>query len=106
MLITILIIIIDFCLYIVYTFIKGDDIVEVRLQKWGNSNGIRIPNTLLKALNLKTNDKVNIIQEDDKIVISKSNKNKISLKERFEKYNRENLAKDFEWDEPIGREIW
>ena len=80
--------------------------MDARLQKWGNSNGIRIPNTILKALNLKTNDKVELIQEDDKIIISKSKKNKISLKERFEEYNGKNLAKDFEWDEPKGREIW
>ena len=80
--------------------------MEARLQKWGNSNGIRIPNTILKALNLKTNDKVDLIQEDDKIIISKSKNNKISLEERFKEYNGKNLAKDFEWDEPKGKEIW
>ena len=80
--------------------------MEIRLQKWGNSDGIRIPSTFLKALNLKTNDKIELIQEDDKIIISKCKKNKISLKERFDKYNGENLSKEFEWDEDKGREIW
>lgn len=80
--------------------------MEIRLQKWGNSDGIRIPSTFLKALNLKTNDKIEIIQEDDRIIISKCKDKKISLKERFEKYNGENLAKEFEWDEAKGREIW
>ena len=32
--------------------------MEARLQKWGNSDGIRIPSNFLKSLNLKTNDKV------------------------------------------------
>lgn len=27
--------------------------MESRLQKWGNSDGIRIPSSFLKALNLK-----------------------------------------------------
>lgn len=80
--------------------------MEAHLQKWGNSDGIRIPSTILKAIGLKTNDKVTIEQIDDKIVISKSKKSKVSLKERFAKYNGRNLAKDFEWDEPTGREIW
>ena len=80
--------------------------MEAKLQKWGNSNGIRIPNNFLKSLNLKTNDKVEIIQEEDKIVILKPKKEKISLKERFEAYNGENLTKDFTWDEPRGKEIW
>ena len=44
--------------------------MESRLQKWGNSDGIRIPSSFLKALNLKTNDIVNIVQEEDKIIIS------------------------------------
>ena len=80
--------------------------MEARLQKWGNSDGIRIPSNVLKSLNLKTNDKVDLNYEDDKIIISKIKKNKISLEERFAKYNGENLAKDFSWDNARGKEIW
>ena len=80
--------------------------MEAKLQKWGNSDGIRIPNAILKALKLKTNDKVEIIQEDDRIIITKSKNNKISLEERFKQYHGKNLAKEFEWDEPKGNEIW
>ena len=80
--------------------------MEARLQKWGNSDGIRIPSSILKALNLKTNDKVELIQEEDRIIISKSKNNVISLEERFKKYKGENLAKEFSWDNPRGNEIW
>ena len=79
--------------------------VESRLQKWGNSDGIRIPSSFLKALNLKTNDNINIVQEEDKIIISVPKKKKISLKERFEKFNG-TYENDFSWDEPVGKEIW
>ena len=80
--------------------------MEARLQKWGNSDGIRIPSALLRSLNLKTNDIVNLTIEDEKIIITKSKNKKISLRELFKNYNGENLAKDFEWDEPEGKEIW
>ena len=80
--------------------------MEIRLQKWGNSDGIRIPSNILKALNLKTNDTLNLEQIDDKIIISKPKKTKISLKEKFEEYEGKNLAKDFEWDEAKGNELW
>ena len=40
----------------------GDDKMEARLQKWGNSVGIRIPHSILKDLNLKINDLINIEQ--------------------------------------------
>ena len=80
--------------------------MEVRLQKWGNSDGIRIPSSILKSLNLKTNDVVELKQVDDTIVISKFKEKKVILAERFEKYNVKNLAKDFIWDNPEGNEIW
>jgi len=80
--------------------------MEVKLQKWGNSQGIRIPNSILKTLNIKVNDFLEIFQEENRIVISKSNKRKISLKDRFERYSGDNLAKDFVWDENVGKEIW
>ncbi len=80
--------------------------MEVRLQKWGNSTGIRIPMNILKSLDLKTDDLMEIVEEDNKIIISKSKKKKISLEELFKKYDGENLSKEFEWDAPRGREIW
>ena len=81
--------------------------MEVRLQKWGNSVGIRIPSVILKSLNLKSNDMVDLDLIDDKIVISHSvGKEKISLRKRFMNYKGKNLAKDFVWDDAVGDEIW
>ena len=77
--------------------------MEAKLQKWGNSDGKRIQSSFLKLLNLKTNDKVDLKFEDDKIIITKA---KISLEEKFKQYNGENLAKDFIWDKNQGKEIW
>lgn len=80
--------------------------MEARLQRWGNSDGIRIPKSLLKALNLKTNDIVDLIQEDNKIIISKSSKKKVSLETLIKNYDGPNLAKDYYWDDKVGKEIW
>ena len=80
--------------------------MEARIQKWGNSAGIRIPSSILKSLNLKTNDLLDIVQEDDKIIITIPKKRKILLVERFKNFSGKNLAKDFSWDESVGREIW
>lgn len=80
--------------------------MEAKLQKWGNSDGIRIPSNFLKSLNLKTNDKVELNYDGEKIIITKLKKNKISLEELFNKYNGDNLTNEFSWDEPRGKEIW
>lgn len=80
--------------------------MEARIQKWGNSDGIRIPSSILKSLNIKTNDILNIEQQDDKIIITIPKKRKISLADKFREYKGKNLAKDFSWDESVGKEIW
>ena len=80
--------------------------MEIKLQKWGNSYGVRIPSTFLKTLNIGKNDKVLIEQKEDKIIISKSKKQKISLTERFKNYKGGNESSTFVWYDPIGREIW
>ena len=80
--------------------------MKIRIQKWGNSDGIRIPSSILKSLNIKTNDILNIEQDNDKIIISIPKKKKISLEDRFKKYHGKNLAKEFSWDDNVGKEIW
>lgn len=83
--------------------------MEVKLQKWGNSCGIRIPNIILKNLNININDKLEIKEDNEKIIISKIKNNKWTIAERVEEYNNAgevNFENDFKWDEPKGREIW
>ena len=85
---------------------NGVEKMEARLQKWGNSVGVRIPHNLLKELNIKVNDLINLELLEDKIVITKQLNPKISLKERFDNYKGDNLAKEFTWDQAKGKEIW
>jgi len=80
--------------------------MEARLQKWGNSTGIRIPSSILKSLNIKANDVLCIEQDEDRIIISIPKKKRISLSDKFKEYNGKNLAKEFSWDENVGKEIW
>ena len=80
--------------------------MEAKIQKWGNSLGIRIPSNILKSLNIKNNDILDIEFDDNKIVISVPKKKTISLAERFKNYKGENMAKNFSWDESVGKEIW
>ena len=43
--------------------------MEATIQKWGNSNAICLPKTILNTANLKENDKVQIILRQDEIAI-------------------------------------
>mgnify|MGYP002464876189 CR=1 FL=1 len=88
---------------------NGDDSMEARLQKWGNSDGIRIPSRLLKSLNLKTNDVVELIQKEDSIIISKPKKKHLTLEERFEMFDQlsdceKGKLESYDWGEDVGKE--
>lgn len=83
--------------------------MEARLQKWGNSDGIRIPSSFLKSLNLKTNDVVELMQKEDTIVISKPKKKHLTLEERFEMFeelsnDEKGVVESYDWGEDLGKE--
>ena len=41
------------------------------IQRWGNSQGLRIPKAMLEAIGLRENDRVELTQEEDGIRIQK-----------------------------------
>lgn len=56
----------------------------------------------LIVLNCKPDDILKI----DRIIVRIYKKEKISLSALFQKYQGDNLVKEFAWDENVGKEIW
>lgn len=77
-----------------------------KLQKWGNSQGIRIPKQLLSIASLKEGEEVEITAEYDKIIIRHVEKpmNKYRIEELFEGYEAGTKPIKEEWDGPSGKE--
>ena len=73
--------------------------MKTKLKKIGNSIVIVMPKYIIKSLNLNISDELNIKQEENKIIVTALNKKKVSLEEKFKKYNGENLTKDFSWED-------
>lgn len=46
-----------------------------------------------------------IKEENEQIIISKVKKQSLSLEERIKQYKGQNLAREFSWNEPQGKEI-
>lgn len=81
--------------------------MHATIQKWGNSQGIRIPKAFLEALGMAENDLVELTRVDDNIVIKKVHKeDNLTLDEIFKDYDGESAAEEFEWGPPVGREVW
>ena len=77
------------------------------IQKWGNSQGVRIPKILLDSINWSENEEVSINIEEDKLVIEKAKtQNRKNIKELFKDYKGEHKPEEIDWGEPEGEEIW
>jgi antitoxin MazE len=76
--------------------------MEATIQKWGNSNAIRLPKTILNTVNIKENDKVQIALRQDEIVIRKVKAHK-TWAERFEGYTETHESVEFDAS-AVGKE--
>jgi antitoxin MazE len=78
--------------------------MKTKIQKWGNSLGIRIPMSILKDLSLKNGSIVEIKEKDDRIIIQPSKKNE--LEALMSGISDENLHTETDWGAAEGDEIW
>ena len=77
---------------------------QVMIRPWGNSQGIRIPKSILEKLNISISDTLQLDVRDDAIVLKKAFKHK-SFEERLAEYNGKISVEDFDWGEPMGKEL-
>jgi antitoxin MazE len=56
------------------------------IQRWGNSNAIRLPKAILETVHITENDRVEILAEGDHILIQPVRRVPVSLEELFAGY--------------------
>ena len=78
----------------------------VIIQKWGNSQGVRIPKSILDAAKMRTDETVEIELEGDRIVIRKAEPGKKTIRELFAGYHGTDECGEIDWGEPAGDEVW
>jgi antitoxin MazE len=74
--------------------------MHVKINKWGNSYGIRLSKSIIKKLSLSENDELELNVIDNKLVLSP----KVKLDDMLDKINENNLhsSVDFETE---GKEL-
>ncbi|AGM24330.1 MULTISPECIES: AbrB/MazE/SpoVT family DNA-binding domain-containing protein [Fusobacterium] len=72
----------------------------LRVQKWGNSQGIRLPKKILKDLGININDKIEISLNGEEIILKKIKKY-TNLDDLFKDYKGD-YRKDFDEFEFFG----
>ena len=76
------------------------------IQRWGNSQGICLPTTLLEALNWSLGEKINIVRQDNRLIIEPLAPSPTTIQELFAGYDGEYEPQEIDWGCPVGREVW
>jgi len=79
-----------------------------KIQKWGNSQGLRLPKQVLEDARIAIGDDVDVTARDGMIVIAPARRvrGKQSLKELVSRIPEDYEAVEMDWGEPVGKEVW
>ena len=80
--------------------------MQTQVKKWGNSQGVRLPKEELEMAGFSLNDVLSVNVSNGVIMLTREFKHK-TLEERAAAFGGElNLDGEYDWGEPLGREVW
>ena len=80
--------------------------MQAQVKTWGNSQGIRIPKEVLQEAAISVDDVLDVKVSNGMIMLVKPFRHR-TLEERAAEYGGQlHLDSEFDWGEPVGREIW
>ena len=77
-----------------------------KVQRWGNSQGLRLPKHILETADISVGDDVQIIPQEGRIIIKKVSKPKFDLAEMVARMPRDYKTREESFGKPVGREEW
>ena len=79
-----------------------------KVQKWGNSQGIRVPKTLLDELQIHVGDEVNISVEEGKIIVepARPKRGRVRIEDLVAEIPADYVVEELDWGKPVGKEAW
>jgi antitoxin MazE len=79
-----------------------------KVQKWGNSQGLRLAKQVLEDAHISVGDNVDVTIRDGTIIIAPIQRirGKRSLQELVSRIPKNHEAGEIDWGKPIGREVW
>jgi antitoxin MazE len=87
---------------------EGGKRMVTRIQKWGNSQGLRLAKQVLDDASISIGDDVDVKVKDGMIVITPSRRvrGKVSLKELVLRIPKNKRHREVDWGKPTGKEVW
>jgi antitoxin MazE len=79
-----------------------------KIQKWGNSQGLRLAKNLLEDAHLGVGDEVDISVKDGIMIVSPARRirGRYNLKDLVARIPENYQISEIEWGEPVGKEDW
>jgi len=79
-----------------------------KVQKWGNSQGLRLPKQVLEDASISIGDAVDVSARDGIIVIAPVSRvrGKRNLQELVSRIPKNYKVREIDWGKPVGREAW
>lgn len=79
-----------------------------KVQKWGNSQGVRFPMKVLEEANIAIGDEVDVSIQEGRIVVTPSQRirNRYRLEDLVARMPEEYEPVEEDWGAPVGREVW
>lgn len=79
-----------------------------KIQKWGNSQGLRIPKLMLEQVQSAVGDEVEIYSQEGKIIIepTKRIRGKFSLESLVNQIPEDYTVEEVDWGKALGKEEW
>lgn len=80
--------------------------MQMQAKEQGNSQGIRLSKETLKSARVSLNEHLDVMVSDGVIALTKPFCHK-TLEERAAEFDGKlMLDGEYDWDEPVGREMW
>jgi antitoxin MazE len=79
-----------------------------KVQKWGNSQGLRLSKELLSDVRIAVGDSVDVTVHDGALVITPARRVRggIDLEQLVSRIPEAYEAEEIDWGSPVGREVW
>ena len=79
-----------------------------KIQKWGNSQGLRFTKALLHEARINVGDEVNVSIQEGRIIVEPMTKvrGRYDLKELVSRMPETYQAEEVNWGPPVGKEVW
>lgn len=80
--------------------------MQTKIQKWGNSLGLRIPKSFAAEVKVEAGSTVDLSVIDGELVVKPIRRRKYELRDLLKAINSRNIHREVETGDPVGREAW